>query len=340
MKTDSNHTFIIAEAGVNHNGDMDIARQLIKTAADAGADAVKFQTFKADKLLTKSAEKAEYQKKLSDANESQHELIRKLELTENDHLELMECCRENNITFLSSPFDLSSIDLLHRLGLEVFKIPSGEIINMPYLEAIGRLQKRVVLSTGMSNMKEVEDALQILLLAGTSKENITVLHANTEYPSPAEDVNLKAMQSIRKAFQVKVGYSDHTRGIEISLAAVALGACVIEKHFTLDRDMKGPDHKASLEPLELEALVKGIRNIEKAMGDGKKMPSQSEAKNINIVRKSIVASRDIASGELFSAENITAKRPGTGISPMRWNEIIGTRANQDYNTDDLIRMDQ
>ncbi|MCP4313857.1 MAG: N-acetylneuraminate synthase [Bacteroidetes bacterium] len=339
MTAGSNLTFIIAEAGVNHNGDLDIARQLIKTAADAGADAVKFQTFKADKLLTKSAEKAEYQKKHSDADESQHELIRKLELTEHDHLELMECCRENSIAFLSSPFDLTSIELLHRLGLEIFKIPSGEIINLPYLEAIGRLQKKVILSTGMSDMKEIESALQILLLAGTSKENITVLHANTEYPTPVQDVNLNAMQTIRKAFQVRVGYSDHTRGIEISLAAVALGASMIEKHFTLNRDMKGPDHKASLEPMELEALVKGIRNIELALGSGRKVPSQSESKNITIVRKSIVASTNIVKGEVFSSENITAKRPGTGISPMRWNEIIGTKAWRDYNTDDLIRLD-
>jgi len=328
--------FIIAEAGVNHNGSLELAKKLIDVAADAGADAVKFQTFKADKLVSRTAQKAQYQKQTTDASESQYEMIKKLELDEAAHHELIAYCKTKNILFLSTPFDHESIKLLNDLGMKIFKIPSGEITNLPYLRHIGSLCKEVILSTGMADLGEIEDTLDILVSSGTPKEQITVLHATTEYPCPIEDVNLRAMQTIASAFGIKVGYSDHTNGIEVPIAAVAMGASVIEKHFTLDCAMEGPDHKASLEPHELNAMVSAIRNIEKALGSGIKKPSPSEAKNISIARKSIVASGGISKGELLTAENITVKRPGNGISPMRLDEIIGTVALKDYQEDELI----
>lgn len=328
--------FIIAEAGVNHNGSLEIAKALIDVAAQSGADAVKFQTFKADKLVSKTAQKASYQKQTTDADESQYAMIKKLELDEKAHHELIEYCAQKNILFLSTPFDHESIDLLADLGMEIFKIPSGEITNLPYLRHIGSLQKEVILSTGMATLDEIDAALHVLTTAGTAKERISVLHATTEYPCPMDEVNLRAMQTIRDTFDIRVGYSDHTRGIEVPIAAAAMGAGVIEKHFTLDREMEGPDHKASLEPDELIAMVHAIRNIEKALGDGIKRPSSSELKNIPIARKSIVASRAITKGERLSEENITIKRPGSGISPMRYDEIIGTVASKNYDEDEAI----
>jgi len=331
-----NKVFIIAEAGVNHNGSVDLAKQLIDVAVDSGADAVKFQTFKAENLVSKNAQKADYQKQTTDASESQFDMIKKLELDVDTHKELIAYCQEKDIMFLSTPFDHESIDLLSGLGLQIFKIPSGEITNLPYLRHIGSLGKRVVLSTGISNLGEVKDALNILINAGTSKDNITVLHANTMYPTPMEDVNLNAMLTIQREFGVDIGYSDHTLGIEVDIAAVAMGASIIEKHFTLDNAMEGPDHKASLEPEELKAMVSAIRNIEKALGSNEKILSPSEEVNINIARKSIVASRPVRKGELLSADNITTKRPGTGLSPMKWDEIVGTIASKDYQSDELI----
>jgi len=332
----ANKVFIIAEAGVNHNGSIELAYKLIDIAVEAGADAVKFQTFKAENLVTKSADKADYQKQTTDESESQFEMIKKLELDFDIHKKLINYCKEKDIMFLSTPFDHESIDLLNELQLQIFKIPSGEITNLPYLRHIGLLNKKVFLSTGMSNLQEVGDALTVLINSGTLKENITVLHANTMYPTPMEDVNLNAMQTIHKEFGVAVGYSDHTLGIEVDIAAVAMGASIIEKHFTLDKAMDGPDHKASLEPDELKAMVSAIRNIEKALGRNEKILSPSEEVNINIVRKSIVANQNIKKGDLLTDKNIVAKRPGGGISPMRWDEIIGTVASKDYNTDELI----
>lgn len=329
-------TFIIAEAGVNHNGSLDLAKKLVDVAVDAGADAVKFQTFKAGKLVSRGAQKADYQKKTTSVDEFQYEMIKKLELDENAHRELIRHCNEKKIMFLSTPFDHDSIDLLNSFGMPIFKIPSGEITNLPYLRHIGRLGKEVILSTGMADLGEIEDALDALMQAGVSKEKITVLHATTEYPCPLEEVNLRAMQTIHDAFGVRVGYSDHTQGIEVPIAAVAMGACVIEKHFTLDRTMEGPDHKASLAPNELKVMVQAIRHIGQALGDGIKKPSKSEAKNIAIARKSIVAARSIKIGEPFCADNITIKRPGNGISPMRWDETLGQVARRDYQEDDLI----
>lgn len=328
--------FVIAEAGVNHNGSIDLAKKLIDVAVEAQADAVKFQTFKADLLVSPKAAKADYQKKNTGNDESQYDMIKKLELDANAHRILIDYCVEKNIQFLSTPFDHASIDLLHELGLETFKIPSGEITNLPYLRHIGSLNKRVILSTGMSDLGEVEDALDVLIHSGTPLGNITVLHATTEYPCPLHEVNLLAMQTLHSAFGVSVGYSDHTQGIEVPIAAVALGAQVIEKHFTLDRNMEGPDHKASLEPCELRAMVAAIRNIEKALGQSAKRASPSELKNKAIARKSIVARRAIFKGELLNADNLTVKRPGQGLSPMRWDEILGTIALKDYSTDEMI----
>ncbi|MDP3292540.1 MAG: N-acetylneuraminate synthase [Sulfuricurvum sp.] len=328
--------FIIAEAGVNHNGSIELAKALIDVAAQSGADAVKFQTFKADKLVSKTAQKASYQKETTDADESQYAMIKKLELDERAHHALIDHCKKKNILFLSTAFDHESIDLLNHLGMEIFKIPSGEITNLPYLRHIGSLKKEVILSTGMATLDEIDAALHVLTTAGTAKEKITILHATTEYPCPIEEVNLRAMDTIRETFDIRVGYSDHTRGIEVPIAAAAMGASVIEKHFTLDRQMEGPDHKASLEPDELIAMVQAIRNIEKALGDGIKQPSPSEMKNIPIARKSIVASRAIQKGERLSAENITVKRPALGISPMLWDEIIGTIASKNYHEDEAI----
>jgi N,N'-diacetyllegionaminate synthase len=328
--------FIIAEAGVNHNGSVDLAKKLIDVASISGADAVKFQTFKAENLVAKNTQKADYQKQTTDASESQFDMIKKLELDVDTHKELIAYCQEKDIMFLSTPFDHESIDLLSDLGLQIFKIASGEITNLPYLRHIGSLDKRVILSTGMSNLKEVEDALNILINAGTSKDNITVLHANTMYPTPMEDVNLNAMLTIQKEFGVSVGYSDHTLGIEVDIAAVAMGASCIEKHFTLDKTMDGPDHKASLEPEELKAMVGAIRNIEKALGSIEKKPSQSETVNIYVVRKSIIAKTNINKGDILDENNLCVKRPGSGVSPMKWDEVRGTISSKDYNADELI----
>ena len=331
-----NKVFIIAEAGVNHNGSLELAKKLIDVAVVSGADAVKFQTFKAENLVSKNAQKADYQKQTTNNEESQFDMIKKLELDVQTHRILMDYCKEKNIMFLSTPFDHDSIDLLNDLGLEIFKIPSGEITNLPYLRHIGKLNKKVILSTGMADIGEIEDAMDILINAGTKKENITVLHANTMYPTPMEDVKLKAMVTIGKTFDVAFGYSDHTLGIEVDIAAVAMGACCIEKHFTLDCTMEGPDHKASLEPNELKAMVKAIRNIELALGSSVKKPSKSEMPNMQIARKSIVAKIEIKKGDKLSEENITIKRPGNGINPMRWDEIVGTIAAKDYKEDELI----
>lgn len=329
--------FIIAEAGVNHNGSAELAKKLIDVASDAGVDAVKFQTFKASKIVSKTAKKAQYQQKnMQEEDDSQFNMLKKLELDVETHHELIAYCKTKNIMFLSTPFDHDSIDMLNGLKLPIFKIPSGEITNLPYLRHIGSLGKKVILSTGMADLGEIEDALDILVNAGTPKEKITVLHANTMYPTPMEDVNLNAMVTIGKAFDVAYGYSDHTLGIEVDVAAVALGASCIEKHFTLDKTMQGPDHKASLEPHELNAMVKAIRNIEIALGSSVKKPSKSETPNIKVARKSIVASCSIQKGETLSEENLSIKRPGTGINPMRWDEVVGSVATKDYEEDELI----
>ena len=332
-----NKVFIIAEAGVNHNGSIELAKKLIDVAVEAKVDAVKFQTFKTELCISKDAKKADYQvENTKNATETQFEMVKKLELSEDMHYELLSYCKSKNIMFLSTPFDHDSIELLNDLGLEIFKIPSGEITNLPYLRHIGKLDKKVILSTGMASIGEIEDSLNILINAGTKKENITVLHANTEYPTPMEDVNLKAMVTIGNTFDIAFGYSDHTLGIEVDIAAVALGASCIEKHFTLDCTMEGPDHKASLEPDELKAMVKAIRNIELALGSSVKKPSKSEIPNMQIARKSIVAKTEIKKGDKLSEENITIKRPGSGINPMRWDEIVGTIATKDYKEDELI----
>lgn len=334
----TNRTLIIAEAGVNHNGDLKLAKRLIDAAAEAGADLVKFQTFNADRLVTRTAQKAAYQTQITDSKESQHEMLRRLELTYGMHKELIAHCATRNIGFFSTGFDIESVDLLVSLGHDRFKIPSGEITNLPYLRHIGRLAKVVILSTGMATLGDIEAAIEVLEQAGTPRGNITLLHCTTEYPTPMAEVNLRAMLSIHAAFGVEVGYSDHTSGIEAAIAAVALGASVIEKHLTLDRDLPGPDHKASLEPEEFKAMIAAIRNIEIALGDGIKRLTPSEVKNKPVARKSLVASQGIKAGEVFSADNITTKRPGTGISPMRWDEIIGRVASRDFFSDELIEL--
>ncbi len=330
-------TLIIAEAGVNHNGELNLAKQLVDVAVQAGVDYVKFQTFKADKLVNKSAKKASYQTNNTGNDDSQYKMLKKLELTEENHHILIDYCKEKGVKFLSTAFDFDSIEFL-KDKIDFYKIPSGEITNLPYLEKVAKLNLDIVMSTGMATMNEVKDALTILVDNGISKDKVTILHCNTEYPTPMEDVNLNAMLTIKKELGVKIGYSDHTLGIEVPIAAVALGATVIEKHFTLDKTMEGPDHKASLEPNELVAMVKGIRNIEKAMGNGVKIPSKSEQKNITIARKSIVAKSNIKKGEKFTEQNITVKRPGNGVSPMRWHEIIGTIATRDFKEDELIEL--
>jgi N,N'-diacetyllegionaminate synthase len=330
--------FIIAEAGVNHNGSVDLAKRLIDVASDSGADAVKFQTFKADNVVSKNTEKAEYQKKTTSATESQFDMLKRLELDVKAHKELIAYCQTKSIIFLSTPFDGESIDLLNDLGMKIFKIPSGEITNLPYLRHIGSLERRVILSTGMSNLGEIKDALDVLINSGTSKKNITVLHANTMYPTPMEDVNLNAMLTIQKEFNIAVGYSDHTLGFEVDISAVAMGATTIEKHFTLDKTMSGPDHQASLEPDELKSMVLAIRNTEKALGSAEKIASPSESVNIGIVRKSIIANQKIKKGDLLTDKNITVKRPGTGISPMKWDGVIGSIAIKDFRKDELIEL--
>ena len=328
--------FIIAEAGVNHNGSIEFAKKLIDAAINSGANAIKFQTFNANSISTKKAQKAAYQIDTTDKNESQFDMLKRLELNIDAHKELITYCNNKEIIFLSSPFDHESIELLNNLELSIFKIPSGEITNLPYLRHIGKLNKKIILSTGMSNIYEVRNALNILINSGTKKENIIILHANTEYPTPMEDVNLKAMLTIGKELDVNYGYSDHTLGIEADIAAVAMGATCIEKHLTLDCNMEGPDHKASLEPKEFKLMVTAIRNIELALGSGIKKPSKSETKNIEIVRKSIVSKTKIKKGEILNEKNLTVKRPGTGISPMKWDEVVGTKAKKNYNEDELI----
>lgn len=330
------HTLIIAEAGVNHNGSLEMAMQLIEKAAEAGVDYVKFQTFKSEKLVSRHATKAEYQKANTDGEDSQLKMLQLLELSPEDHLRLIEHCNHCGIKFLSTAFDLDSIDFLDSLNLDLWKIPSGEITNLPYLRRIAQKGSRIIMSTGMCEPEDIEAALNVLTSNGTPIENITLLHCNTEYPTPWGDVNLRAMHDIANRFNVPVGYSDHTKGIEVPIAAVALGATVIEKHFTLDNNLPGPDHKASLEPQQLKAMVDAIRHIEQALGDGVKQVSESERKNIAIARKSIVAASYIKKGELFTEENLTVKRPGGGISPMKWDEVIGTTASRDYLADELI----
>ncbi|MGF7400331.1 N-acetylneuraminate synthase [Thermoanaerobacterium thermosaccharolyticum] len=328
--------FIIAEAGVNHNGDIENAKKLIYVAKKSGADAVKFQTFKSEKVISKFAQKAEYQKETTGESDTQLDMVKKLELPYKDFKELKKYCDEVEINFMSTPFDLDSIEFLNELNIDVFKIPSGEITNLPYLIKIAQTNKPIIMSTGMSTLDEIEAAINILRQNGSGE--ITLLHCTTEYPAPYKDVNLRAMKTLRERFKVNVGYSDHTKGIEIPIAAVAMGATVIEKHFTLDRNMEGPDHKASLEPDELKAMVQAIRNVESALGDGIKRPTESEIKNIAIARKSIIAKRDIKKGEIFTEENITVKRPGNGISPMKWFEVLGKTAVRDFKEDELIEL--
>jgi N,N'-diacetyllegionaminate synthase len=328
---------IIAEVGVNHCGDFKIAKKLVDVAVRAGADIVKFQTFKARNLVTRNAKKADYQiKTTSSQSRTQYELLLNLELNEKMHHDLIEYCKLKKIKFLSTAFDIESAKFLNSIGQDIFKIPSGEITNYPYLVEIGSYSKKIFLSSGMSNLSEIEDAVNLLKSSGTKKEFITVLHCNTEYPTPFEDVNLRAMKTIGKALNLKYGYSDHTLGIEVPIAAVALGASVIEKHITLDRKMEGPDHSASLEPNELINMVKSIRNIERSMGSSIKEASKSEKKNIEIARKSLVAKKKISIGEVFTSENLTCKRPGNGISPMMWKYFIGKISIRSYEEDDLI----
>ena len=331
-------TLIIAEAGVNHNGSIESAKMLIDVADNAGADFVKFQTFIAENLVTKNAAKASYQKKSTNSDESHFKMLKNLELDIDDHLELMHYCKKKKVKFLSTAFDYEGIDLLIDLDIPMIKIPSGEITNLPFLEYIGCKGLPTIMSTGMSTMNEVIEASQVILNSGTKKEKLTILHCNTDYPTPAEDVNLNAMLKIKKELGVNIGYSDHTLGIEIPIAAVAMGATVIEKHFTLDRALPGPDHSASLEPNELNAMIKSIRNVEKALGNGMKIPSQSEIKNIPAVRRSIVAKKFIKKGDKFSTKNITTKRPGTGLSPMRWYEVINEKSKKSFDPDDLIEI--
>lgn len=334
-----NKVLIIAEAGVNHNGSIELAKKLIDSAVDAKADYVKFQTFKANKLASKYSIKATYQNKnLISDNNSQLAMLQKLELTQDEHYNLVSYCNQRNIKFLSTAFDLDSLDFLIKLNLDLWKIPSGEITNYPYLKRIAQTQKPIILSTGMSDMNEIREAFEVLLKNGSSKKNITILHCNTQYPTPFSDVNLKAMDSIKKEFDVNIGYSDHTLGIEVPIAAVALGARVIEKHFTLDRKLEGPDHKASLEPSELKQMICSIRNIEDALGSDVKSVSNSEKENKSVARKSIVALTKIKKGEIFSEINLTVKRPGSGISPMNWEKIIGQKAMKDFDIDELIEI--
>jgi N-acetylneuraminate synthase/N,N'-diacetyllegionaminate synthase len=323
-------TLIIAEAGVNHNGCIETAKKLIDVAVEAKVDLVKFQTFKADRIVSKTAKKADYQVNNTNDNVStQYEMLKKLELSHQNHLELIDYCKSKGIEFFSTAFDVEGVDYLNSLNFPLFKVPSGEITNYPYLKAIALKNKPVILSTGMCNLSEIEQAIHVLIENGIARSNITILHCNTEYPTPMEDVNLKAMKTIEKAFGVKVGYSDHTLGIEVPIAAVALGAVVIEKHFTLDRSLPGPDHRASLEPLELKAMVSAIRNIEEAIsGNGIKETSSSEKKNKKIARKSIHLKNDLKEGHLIKEEDIISLRPGDGISTMRWNEIIGKKVNK------------
>ncbi len=328
------HIFIIAEAGDNHNGNLELAFQLVDKAAQAGADCVKFQTFVTEEVISKRAEKAEYQKESTGADESQYEMVKKLELTFDNFRQLQQYAKEKGLMFLSTPFDIPSVDFLNSIDIPCFKIPSGEITNLPYLIRIAQTGRDIILSTGMAEIEEIEAAVKALRENGAGE--ISLLHCNTEYPTPMEDVNLRAMLTLKEKFSVRVGYSDHTKGIEVPIAAAAMGAEIIEKHFTLDHNMEGPDHKASLEPDELKAMVEGIRNIEKALGNGIKTASRSEKKNMDIARKSIVARRKIAKGETLTEDNLAVKRPGNGISPMKWYEILGTKAVRDFEEDEMI----
>lgn len=330
------NVFIIAEAGVNHNGDMKIAKRLIDVAVESKADAVKFQTFISEKCICFGADKANYQKQTVGETGSQLDMVKKLELSFDNFRELKEYCGKKNIIFLSTAFDIDSAKFLYEIGLEIFKIPSGEITNYPLLKTIGQFQKKVIMSTGMSELFEIENAIRVLKQYGT--EDISLLHCNTQYPTPVEDVNLRAMQQLENQFHLPIGYSDHTLGIEVPIAAVALGATIIEKHFTLDKNMEGPDHRASLEADELSKMVQSIRNIQMALGSGEKRVTDSEKENLSVVRKSIVASTYIREGDIFTERNITVKRPGNGICPMRWNEILGQKANKDYKMDELIEL--
>ena len=327
--------YIIAEAGVNHNGSFDLACKLVDAAKEAGVDCIKFQTFKSENLVSRTAQKAEYQKETT-GDSSQRDMLKKLELSFSDFSRLKAYCEKKEICFLSTPFDFDSIDFLNSIDMPFWKIPSGEVTNLPYLLALAKTGKPVVMSTGMCTLQEIQEAIDVLRANGTKE--IKLLHCNTEYPTPFEDVNLKAMQTMRNKFHVEVGYSDHTKGIEVPIAAVALGATIIEKHFTLDRNMEGPDHKASLEPQELAEMVRNIRNIEKAIGTGAKVPSPSEKKNIAVARKSIVAKTKIKTGDVFTVQNITAKRPGTGLSPMKWFDVLGKTALRDFEEDELIEI--
>lgn len=334
----NNKVLIIAEAGVNHNGDITLAKKLIDAAVDAKVDIVKFQTFIAENVISKHAQKAEYQKESTGGNESQLEMVKKLQLSFNDFIELKNYCEIKKIVFLSTPFDLESVDFLKTLNMGLWKIPSGEITNLPYLKKIGAYNEKVIFSTGMSTLGDIENAIDVLVKAGTEKNNITVLHCNTEYPTPMKDVNLKAMLTIKNAFKINIGYSDHTLGIEVSTAAVALGATVIEKHFTLDKNMEGPDHRASLEPNELKQMVAAIRNIELALGTGTKLPSDSEQKNIEIARKSLHLAKDLKAGHVLTENDLAVKRPGNGINPMLINEIIGCKLNVDVVKDSILHL--
>ncbi len=331
-----NKVFIIAEAGVNHNGSLGTAKKLVDAAVSAGADAVKFQTFRAENLVCRDAEKAKYQLETTDKTETQFAMLKRLELTAEMHQELLKYCKEKEIMFLSTPFDIESAKMLVDLGVSTIKIPSGEITNFPYLREIAKYRKKVILSTGMCNLEEIQSGIEVL--KGNGTDDIIVLHCNTQYPTPLSDVNLLAMVEMNRKLGLPVGYSDHTQGIEVPLAAVALGACVIEKHFTLDKKMEGPDHKASLNPFEFKEMVEGIRKVEQILGNGIKQVSQSEKDNLLIVRKSIVAARPIRKGEIFTEENITVKRPGTGVNPMRWNEVLGMVAGQCYEVDEMIKI--
>ena len=330
------HVYIIAEAGVNHNGSLENAKKLVLAAKNAGVDAVKFQTFNTDNLVTKNAVKADYQVNNTGNNDSQYEMLKKLELSQQDYRELKQLCDELDIEFMSTPFDIESIDLLEQLNVNRFKLPSGEITNYPYLVRLAKTHKPVIMSSGMATVEDIESAVEVLTKNGL--EDLSLLHCTTEYPAPFEEVNLKAMEYLKNKFGLKIGYSDHTKGVEVPIAAVAMGAEIIEKHFTLDKNMEGPDHKASLEPDELLIMVKAIRNIELAIGDGVKRPSKSEVKNKAIARKSIVAQKRILKGETFTENNLTTKRPGTGISPMLWNEVIGQVAKKTFEVDELITL--
>jgi N,N'-diacetyllegionaminate synthase len=330
------HTIIIAEAGVNHNGNMELAKKMVESAKSFGVDYIKFQTGKPELVTSKFAMMADYQKKNIGKEESQLDMIKKIMLKAEDFTILKEYCDTIGIKFCSTPFDLTSIDVLAPLKMDFMKIPSGEITNFPYLKKIASLKMPIIMSTGMSSLGDIEAALDVLYKEGLSTNDITLLHCNTEYPTPFVDVNLKAMLTLKQCFGTKIGYSDHTKGIEVPIAAVAMGATVIEKHFTLDRTLPGPDHIASLEPNEMKQMVNAIRNIEQAMGNGLKQVTESERKNMAIARKSIVAASNIIKGEIFTEKNLTTKRPGNGISPMRWNEIIGTTAARDFKEDELI----